>query len=73
MWLPQGIQYSNCTLVTPGKMEMYIRQKKVCRSSFNGPLKNSQHNHELPIAKLNACGFSEPSLKLIYSYLKDQL
>ena len=28
-------------------------------------------NHELLIAKLNA--FSEPSLKLIYNYLKDRL
>ena len=26
-------------------------------------------NHELLIAKLNAYGFSEPSLKLIYNYL----
>ena len=30
-------------------------------------------NHELLIAKLNAYGFSEPSLKLIYNYLKDRL
>ena len=28
-------------------------------------------NHKLLIAKLNAYGFSEPSLKLIYNYLKD--
>ena len=30
-------------------------------------------NHELLIAKLNACGFSEPSLRLLYDYLKDRL
>ena len=30
-------------------------------------------NHELLISKLNAYGFSEPSLKLIYNYLKDRL
>ena len=30
-------------------------------------------NHELLIAKLNAYGFSEPSLKLINSYQKDRL
>ena len=30
-------------------------------------------NHELLIAKLNAYGFSEPSLKLICDYLKDRL
>ena len=30
-------------------------------------------NHELLIAKVNAYGFSEPSLKLINSYQKDQL
>ena len=30
-------------------------------------------NHQLLIAKLNAYGFSEPSLKLIYNYLKDRL
>ena len=30
-------------------------------------------NHEPLIAKLNAYGFSEPSLKLIYNYLKDRL
>ena len=30
-------------------------------------------NHEVLIAKLNTSGFSEPSLKLIYNYLKDQL
>ena len=30
-------------------------------------------NHELLIQKLNAYGFSQPSLKLIYDYLKDQL
>ena len=30
-------------------------------------------NQELLITNLNAYGFSEPSLKLIYNYLKDQL
>ena len=30
-------------------------------------------NRQLLIAKLNAYGFSEPSLKLIYNQLKDQL
>ena len=30
-------------------------------------------NQELLITKLNAYGFSEPSLKLIYNYLKDRL
>ena len=30
-------------------------------------------NHELLIAKLNAYGFSEPSLKLICNYLQDRL
>ena len=30
-------------------------------------------SHELLIAKLNPYGFSEPSLKLIYDYLKDRL
>ena len=30
-------------------------------------------NHELLIAKLNAYGFSEPSLKLINSYQKDRM
>ena len=30
-------------------------------------------NHELLMAKLNAYGFSEPSLKLICNYLKDRL
>ena len=30
-------------------------------------------NHELLIAKLNAYGFSEPSLRLIYNYIKDWL
>ena len=29
-------------------------------------------NHELLIAKLDGYGFSEPSLKLIYNYLKDR-
>ena len=28
-------------------------------------------NHELLIVKLNAYDFREPSLKLIYNYLKD--
>ena len=32
-----------------------------------------KNNHELLIAKLNAYGFSKPSLKLIYSSLKDRL
>ena len=30
-------------------------------------------NHQLLIAKSNPYGFSEPSLKLIYNYLKDRL
>ena len=30
-------------------------------------------NHEVMIAKLNAYGFSEPSLKLLCNYLKDRL
>ena len=74
MWLQQGFNTQTVLLSLLEKSESPLDKKRFARAVLMGLSKAvNTINHELLIAKLNAYGFSEPSLMLIYNYLNDGL
>ena len=69
----KGFSTQKCLLALLKKWKNAIDKGKIFGALLTDISNASDcHNHELLIAKLNACGFTLPALKLVHNYLSNR-
>ena len=73
MQFQKGVNTQQCLLALLEKWKTAVDKGKVFRALLTDlPKALDCLNHELLIAKLNAYGFTLPTLKLLHDYLSDR-